>query len=71
VQLILPKGDESKVGTVIRRQVDEDGNPTGRSNPNPILDTYKCEVEFDDRTVLVYSANETAEHHYSQLDAEY
>jgi hypothetical protein len=43
-QVLLPKGDEFNIGTVVRRCVDENGNPTGKSKPNPILDTREYEV---------------------------
>ena len=70
VQVLLPKGDEFKVGTVVRRKVDDRGNPTGRSNENPILDTREYDVEFGDGDVLEYSANVIAENLYSQVDTE-
>jgi hypothetical protein len=56
-QVLLPKGDEFKIGTIVRRRVDEKRNPTGRSNPNPILDTREYEVAFDHGSVLEYAAN--------------
>ena len=69
-QVLLPKGDEFRVGTVVRRRNDDNGNPIGRSNENPILDTREYEVEFGDGDVLEYSANVIAENLYSQVDAE-
>ena len=53
-QVLLPKGDEFKVGTVVRRKVDDRGNPTGRSNENPILDTREYDVKFGDGDVVMY-----------------
>ena len=69
-QVLLPKGDEFKVGTVVRRRVDDNGNPTGKANENPILDTREYEVQFGDGDILEYSANVIAENLYSQVDAE-
>jgi hypothetical protein len=50
--------------------VDEIGNPTGKSNPNPILDKREYEVEFDDGTVFEYAANVISDNLYVQVDAE-
>jgi Reverse transcriptase (RNA-dependent DNA polymerase) len=69
-QVLLPKGDEFKVGTVVQRKMDADGNPTGKGNTNPILDTREYKVEFPDGEVLEYSANIIAENLYSQIDSE-
>ena len=69
-QVLLPKGDEFKVGTVVKRRADENGNPMGLSNENPILDTRLYEVQFDDGDVLEYSANVIAENLYSSVDGE-
>ena len=56
--------------TVISRKRDKHGNPIGRHNSNPILDTRTYEVEFPDREALEYSANIIAENLYSQVDEE-
>jgi Reverse transcriptase (RNA-dependent DNA polymerase) len=69
-QVLLPKGEEFKIGTVVKRRLDDDGKPIGTSNSNPILDSREYEVEFDDGCVLEYSANVIAENLYSQVDAE-
>lgn len=69
-QVLLPKEDEFKVGTVVKRSVDENGKPSGKSNDNPILDTRTYEVEFDDGEVLEYAANVIAENLYSIVDNE-
>ena len=42
----------------------------GRSNPNPILDTWVYEVEFDDGDVTSLTANMIAQAIYTQCDAE-
>ena len=66
----LPVGDQMSLGTVLRRKRDRDGNPVGRHNNNPILDTRVYEVEFSDGQVLEYAANLIAENLYSQVDDE-
>jgi hypothetical protein len=50
--------------------VDENWNPTGKSNLNLILDTREYEVKLNDGTVLEYSANATAENLFAQVDKE-
>ena len=69
-QVMLPRGDEYKVGQIIRRKRDHDGNPIGKGNHNPILDTRIYEVKFGDGEVLEYAANVIAENIYSQVDDE-
>jgi hypothetical protein len=49
--VLLPKRDEFKIGTVVRDVWMKMKNPTGKSNPNPILDTREYEIEFDDGSV--------------------
>jgi hypothetical protein len=55
---------------VIGRKRDADGNPIGRRNTNPILDTREYEVEFADGATDVFTANMIAENLYSQVDSE-
>jgi hypothetical protein len=69
-EVLLPKGDFQFVGIVLQRKRDVDGNPIGKSNPNPILDTRVYEVEFPDGTIAEYSANVIAEALYSQVDVD-
>jgi hypothetical protein len=69
-QVLLPKGDEFQLGTVVKRRVDENGKWIGKSDQNPIMDTRVYEVEFADGEVLEYAANIIAENLYSQVDAE-
>ena len=56
-QVLLPRNDELKLGTVIKRSVDKHGVPIGRSNNSPILDSREYRVEFEDDEVLDYAAN--------------
>jgi len=70
-EVTLSKGDLQFVGKVINHKRDSDGNPIGRANANPILDTRVYEVEFQDGTIAEYSTNILAEALYSQVDADY
>ena len=69
-QVLLPKGDEFRVGTVIKRKADGNGLPLGESNDNPMLDTRMYAVEFNDGEVLEYAANVIAENLYSTVNDE-
>jgi hypothetical protein len=69
-ELLLPKGNFQFVAKVISRKRDHDGQPVGRSNRNPILDTRVYEVEFPDGTISEHSANVLAEALYSQVDVD-
>jgi hypothetical protein len=69
-EVSLPKGDLQCIGKVINRKFDVDGNPIGKANANPIIDTRIYEVEFPDSTIADYSANVIAEALYSQVDAD-
>ena len=70
MNVLIGRGGEAERGTVKRRAHDSFGNPIGKSNPNPILDTREYEVEFPDGTVDILTANTIAESMYSQVDAE-
>ena len=50
------------------RKRDANDNPIGRANANPILDTRRYDVEFDDDQVTELTANIIAESMYSQCD---
>ena len=50
--------------------MDIDDVPIGKANVNPILDTRKYEVEFEDGTIEILSANVLAENILSQVDEE-
>ena len=47
-EVVLPKGDDMVASKVVGRKRDSDGEPIGRENKNPILDTCVYEVEFVD-----------------------
>ncbi len=67
-ELMLPKGGVFVKGHVTARKRDWDGNPVGRANDNPILDTISYIVNFDDGDQSELTANKIAESLYSQCD---
>jgi hypothetical protein len=69
-EVLLPLGGDVTKARVIGRKRDADGNPVGRRNNNPILDTREYEVEFPDGSTDVFTANTIAESMYSQIDDE-
>ena len=68
VDLLFPKGGTMSRGCVTAQKRDADGNPKGRANDNPILDTREYTVTFDDGDVTEMTANLIAESMYSQCD---
>jgi hypothetical protein len=66
VDLLFPKGGTMTRGRVTARKMDADGNPKGRANTNPILDTCQYTVTFDDGDVTDLTANLIAESMYAQ-----
>jgi hypothetical protein len=68
--VLLPRGDSQERAVLKRRTKDDDGNPVGKRDANPILDTREYEVEFPDGSIDVYTANTLAEAMYSQVDDE-
>jgi hypothetical protein len=69
-ELLLPHGDDMVHRKVIKRARGEDGNPIGRRNINPILDTQEHEIEMPNGSVAEYTAIVIAENLYSQVDSE-
>ncbi len=67
-ELMLPKGGVLVKGHVTERKRDQDGNPVGHANNNPILDTRSYIVEFDDCDQAELTANMIAESLYLQCD---
>ena len=68
--VLMDRGGEAMLGTVKSRKRDSEGNPVGRSNTNPLLDTREYEVEFPDGSIDVLTVNAIAESLYSQVDDE-
>ena len=69
-EVLLPNMGEMTKAKVVGRKRDADGNPIGRRNTNPLLDTRQYEVEFADGATDVFTANLIAENIYSQVDDE-
>jgi hypothetical protein len=67
-ELMLPKGSVIVKGRMTVRKRDQDGNPVGRANDNPILDTRSYIVDFDDGDQTELTANMIAESLYLQCD---
>ncbi len=63
-ELMLPKGGVLVKGRVTARKRDRDGNPLGRANDNPILDTRSYILDFDDGDQTELTANKIAESLY-------
>ena len=55
-------------GHVTARKRDADGNPKGRANSNPIINTREYLVTFDNGDVTKLTANLIAESMYAQCD---
>jgi hypothetical protein len=56
-QVLIPKDGHEILNQVIWRKRDSEGNPIGKGNSNPILDTRLYQVMFPDGNVAEYSAN--------------
>ncbi len=61
VDLLFPKGGTMTRGCLTAQKRDVDGNPKGRANVTPILDTREYTVTFDDGDVTNLTANLIAE----------
>ncbi len=68
VDLLFPKGGIMTKGRVKARKRDAGGNPKGRANPNPILNTREYTVPFNNGDVTDLTANLIAESMYAQCD---
>ena len=69
-QVIVPLAGELTKGKVLKRKRDQDGNPTGVRNDNPILDTRQYGIEFPNEEISTYTTNVITESLYSQVDSE-
>jgi hypothetical protein len=67
-ELMLPKGGVMVKDHMTAHKRDRDGNPVGRANDNPILDTRTYIVGFDDGNQTELTANMIAESLYLQCD---
>ncbi len=67
-ELMLPKGGVMVKGCMTAHKRDQDGNPVGHANDNPILDTRSYIINFYDGDQTELTANMIAESLYSQCD---
>ena len=58
------------MGRLINDLVDDESKLIGRPNPNPILNTCLYNVEFDDGSTHLNSANTIATNFWQQVNAE-
>jgi hypothetical protein len=72
MELALPRGEDNRMefARVRKRLKDDDGNPIGTANANPILDTRVYEVEWLDGRTERLQANVIAENLFAQIDEE-
>ena len=68
VSLELPFGDGLAQGRVTKRARDNDGNVIGWAHDNPILDTRRYVVAFENGEEAELSANAIAQSMYAQCD---
>ncbi len=69
-EVLLPVMGSMTKAKITGRKRDADGNPMGKRNANPMLDTREYEVVFPDGATDVFTANIIAENSYSQVDEE-
>jgi hypothetical protein len=69
-EFLVNSNVKTAMATATKRAKDNEGNPIGKRNVNPLLDTreYKCTME--DGAVYRYNANIIADNIYSQCDDE-
>ena len=60
--------DIFQYASAIKCKKDQEGNPVGIANNNPILDTCEYIIEFMDRHEETMTANLIAEYLFSQVD---
>ena len=57
-----------EMGRFVGQQCDTEGDPIGRTNANPILDTHSYNVEFNDSQITELMASIITTSMYSQCD---
>jgi len=65
---MLPDGDTLKLRTVSGYKHDHEGNLTGSTNPNPLLNTQMYQVTFSNGSIRDFAANAIAAAIYTQHD---
>ena len=68
--IMLPSGDKIRKGTVTKRKRDHDGNPIGKENNNPKLDSREYIVTFEDGHEEELMANTIAVAIHSRTDSD-
>jgi len=68
VEISIPRGGSLVKGRIKSCKRDTDGNPIGRADANPILDTCEYIVEFEDGDKAELNANLIAEAMNAQCD---
>jgi hypothetical protein len=69
-EFMVNKDGENSMAKVVKRARDNNGNPIGKRNANPLLDTREYECELEDGSVMRYYANVIAENIFAQCDDE-
>ena len=69
-RISVPRGGVMCPGKVTKRVTDSDGNPIGRANDLPPLDTRRYVVEFEDGDEMELAANVIAERMVEDVDVE-
>jgi len=67
-ELLVLHGDSYITGQVIKHLRDNNRNPVGRHNTNPLLHTCKYQVQFGDGSTTKYMANLIAENIFAQCN---
>ena len=67
-EIMIPCGGVLSRRQVTRRKWDSEGNPVGKSHPNPTLDTRSYILEFDNNDQTELTANLIAKSMYAQCD---
>ena len=62
---MLPRGSGEARGQMTKRAQENDGKPMGHDKPNPIFDSRKYVVEFEDGTEAELTANAIAQSMYA------
>ena len=69
-EVLLPQGEESRMATVIKRNIGPDGTRIGTPHQNSMLNTALYDVHFSRGSVQPYSANILAENTPNSVDVD-
>ena len=67
-EFMFNKDGETAMAKVVKRARDNNGNPIGKRNANPLLDTCEYDCELEDGSLMRYHANVIAENIFAQCD---